>query len=125
MTTQSMILSTKFFLNKPQYIAVKIQITIDENIFNVDTIDEEFYDFIMNHKLTNARKYLLERNFNYDEIFRALFDNLIPKLEKKYQAEAIKIISEHMYKNAFVVDKEINCSAMLLYLMELSPKNGK
>lgn len=96
--------------------------SIDDNIFNLDTIDEEFYEFISNHKLTSARKYLIERNFNYDEIFRALFDNLVPRLEKPHQAEAIKIISEHMYKNAFVIDKEINCSAMLLYLMEMIPK---
>lgn len=95
---------------------------IDDNIFNVDTIDQEFFDLICAHKLTSARRFLLERNFNYDEIFRALFDNLVPRIDKKNQANAIKTIADYMYRNAFVVDKDINCSALLLELMEMIPK---
>ena len=95
---------------------------IDDNIFNVDVIDQEFFDLIFAHKLTAARNFLIQRSFNYDEVFRSFFDNLVPRLEKRFQAKAIVLINDYQYKNAFVVDKEINCTAMMVELMEFIPK---
>lgn len=96
---------------------------IDDNIFNVDVIDQEFFDLIFAHKLTSARNYLIQKSFNHDEIFRAFFDNLVPRLEKKFQAKAIILINQYQYQNAFVTDKEINTTALMLELMEFIPKS--
>lgn len=90
---------------------------IDNGIFNVEKVDTEFYNMIVNRKLTDARRYIIERNYNYDELYRNLFDNLVPMLEKSKQAQTILIIAEYMYRNAFVIDKEINFTACLLEIM--------
>lgn len=90
---------------------------IDVGIFDVEKVDTEFYSLIMNKKLTDARKYVIERNYNFDEMYRNLFDNLVPLLEKPKQAQCILVIAEYMYRNAFVVDKEINFTACLIELM--------
>ena len=92
---------------------------IDNNIFEYQKIDDEFYNYILQKDLTNARKYLIERSYNYDELFRELFDHFVPKLERTSRAQAILTIAEYMYKNSFVVDKEINATAMLLELIGL------
>jgi len=90
---------------------------IDIGIFDVEKVDTEFYEMIMNKKLTDARKYVIERNYNFDEMYRNLFDNLVPLLAKPKQAQCILVIAEYMYRNSFVVDKEINFTACLLEIM--------
>ena len=92
---------------------------IDSGIFDVEKVDTEFYEMIMNKKLTDARKYVIERNYNHDEMYRNLFDNLVPLLTKPKQAQAILVIAEYMYRNAFVIDKEINFTACLLEIMSV------
>ena len=92
---------------------------IDSGIFDVEKVDNEFYEMIMNKKLTDARKYVIERNYNFDEMYRNLFDNLVPLLAKPKQAQVILIIAEMMYKNSFVVDKEINFTACLIEIMSV------
>lgn len=92
---------------------------IDNNIFEYSKLDTEFYDMILNKNITSARKYLIESNYNYDELFRSLFNNFIPKLPKGQQGQAILIIAEYMYRNSFVIDKEINITAMLLEIVDL------
>jgi len=90
---------------------------IDIGIFDVDVVDLEFYEMILQKKLTAARKYLIERNYNYDELFRLLFDNLVPMLPKDSQGQAILIISDCMFRNSTVCDKEINAVAMILEII--------
>jgi DNA polymerase III delta prime subunit len=92
---------------------------INNNIFSYDTMDDEFYDFILKKQLTKARKYLLDKNFNHDEIYKKLFDNFIPKLPKEIQGQAIIVLGEFSYRTAFCVDKEICATACLLELMSL------
>ena len=90
---------------------------IDENIFNFQQIDDEFYQFILNRQLTKARTYLIEKNVNYDEMFRGLYDNFVPMLPKEQQGQVIILISTYMHSNAFVIDKEINFVALLLEII--------
>ena len=90
---------------------------IDNRIFDFEKIDDEFYNFLLNKELTKARTYLIERSYNYDELFRNLFDNFIPRLPKNNQSQVILLIAEYQYKNAFVIDKEINATALLLEII--------
>jgi replication factor C small subunit len=92
---------------------------IDPGIFDVEKVDTEFYQMVMNKKLTDARKYVIERNYNFDEMYRNIFDNLVPLLDKPKQAQCILVIAEYMYRNAFVIDKEINFTACLLEIMSV------
>lgn len=90
---------------------------IDSGIFDVEKVDAEFYGMVINKKLTDARRYVIERNYNFDEMYRNLFDNLVPMLDKPKQAPCILVIAEYMYRNSFVVDKEINFTACLIEIM--------
>jgi len=92
---------------------------IDNEIFTYERIDEEFFTYILNKDLTNARKYLIERNSNPVEVYRSLFDNFIPRLEKDIQGQAILLIAEYLYRHAFSVDPEINITACLLEIIGL------
>jgi DNA polymerase III delta prime subunit len=90
---------------------------IDSGIFELEKVDAEFYEMILNRKLTNARKYVIERNYNPDEMYRQLFDNFVPMIPKNKQAPVILIISEMMYQSAFAIDKEITFTSCLLQIM--------
>jgi DNA polymerase III delta prime subunit len=92
---------------------------VNNDIFNYQDIEDEFYNYILSSQLTKARKYLIDRNLNPEEVYRKLFDNLVPKLQKDKQAQAIITIAQYGYQNAFTVDKEINLTACLLELIGL------
>jgi len=90
---------------------------IDENIFNTQTVDKEFYDLILNKKLTDARKYVMEKSYNYDDLFTKLFHEFIPLLENGNRGQGILDIAEYMHRHSFSIDPEINFTALLVELM--------
>lgn len=90
---------------------------INNDIFSVLKVDTEFYDMIINRKLTDARRYIIERNYNPDEMYRNLFDEFVPMVPKNKQAQIILIIAEMMYQSAFAIDKEITFTSCLLQIM--------
>lgn len=91
---------------------------IDSGIFDVEKVDIEFYQMILKKKLTDARKYIIERNYNCSEMYRNLFDNFVPLLEKPKQAPIILIIAEYMWRDsAGALDKEINLTACIIEIM--------
>jgi len=91
--------------------------SIDENIFRCESIDEEFYSYVLEKKFGKARKYLIDKNYNYSELYRELFDNVVPRLDTSKQGPAILVIGEFMYKHSTVIDPEINAACCLLELM--------
>jgi replication factor C small subunit len=92
---------------------------IDNEIFNYERIDAEFYDYLLDKDFKNARKYVLDKNYAYDEMFTNLYREYVPLLSKDLQPQAIILIAEYMYKNAFAIDKEINFAACILELMQI------
>ena len=92
---------------------------IDGNIFNFEGVDEEFYDFILDKNFTAARQFVLDRAYNYEELYTKLYKELVPKLDRSLQAQAIITINEHQYQHACVIDQEINFAACVLELMSL------
>jgi len=90
---------------------------IDANIFNYEKIDTEFYEFLLSKNFGSARKYMLDKSYNYDEMYTNLYREYVPLLPAREQPQTIILIAEYMYRNSFVIDKEINFSALLLELM--------
>jgi len=91
--------------------------TITNDIFDFEKIDEEFYDYLLNKQLTKARKYLIDKSYNYTTLFRTLFDNFVPRIPKEKQAQAILTIASYMNYHPSSIDPEINVCAMLLELI--------
>ena len=90
---------------------------INDNLFNMVTVHDDFYDLLLQKKLTAARKFVMDHNYNYEEMYTDLFRNFIPKLEKGVQAQGIIIIADYMNQHAFAIDPEITFTAMLIELM--------
>lgn len=90
---------------------------IDSNIFDFEMIDTEFYKYILNKQFNKARQHMLDRSYDYDEMFTNLYREYVPMLPAREQPHTIITIAEYAYRNAFVIDKEINFSALLLELM--------
>lgn len=58
----------------------------------------------------------------YEDVYRFLYDNIhhSPKFQnEELWEEAIKIISEYLYKHSIVADSEINAAAMFISLKQL------
>jgi replication factor C small subunit len=92
---------------------------IDSNIFMFSSVDNELYDLILNKKLTAARKFIIERNYNYSELYRSLFDNLVPKLPKETQGQAILTIASWHRDCTMIIDPEIHFVGCLLELISI------
>jgi DNA polymerase III delta prime subunit len=70
---------------------------------------------------TDIRQIVINANsMEYDTIYRLLFDSVKEYCEVKSNIGQIMLdISEHLYRDAFVVDKEINLSACILKVLKL------
>lgn len=92
---------------------------IDENVFNVEKLETEFFDLILNKKFEQARKYIIEKNTDYGEIYSKLYNGLIPLLPAENKPQAIILIADYQYKHAFAIDPEITFAALLIELMAI------
>lgn len=92
---------------------------VDENIFKYESVDEEFYEYILAKQFTKARQFVIDSGYNLDELYTALYRNLVPRLEKEKQGQAILSIAEWQYRSSFSADKEIPFAAMLLEIINI------
>lgn len=92
---------------------------IDEGIFNCEAISDELIDLIIGKKFRKAREFVISMNYNYTELYRFLYDNLVPKLTPtSKQGQAIQVISEFMWRQSQgVIDEEINFAHCMIELM--------
>jgi DNA polymerase III delta prime subunit len=95
--------------------------TIDNNIFNFLSLNTEFYEMIYNKKFQEARNYILQKNMNYGEIYRQLYDQylaLLLKNDKSKYGQSLILISEYSWRQSQgVIDPEINFAALLMELI--------
>ena len=92
---------------------------ISDDIFRFREIEEELALLIMSKKVTQARKFIMDKGYDYDTLYRFLFDNIVPKIESKdSRALAILTIDDYMRGSATSIDKEITFSACMVKLCE-------
>lgn len=93
---------------------------------NVDnTLLKAIYTAIDEKDVISLRKFLIENENtfygDYDTLMRDylnyLYNQPVQDLKKK---EMIAVIADHLYKSAFVLDKEINCFACWINLERIS-----
>lgn len=93
---------------------------ITERVINLTSIDKDFYDMIINKRLSDARKYMVEKQLPYGEMYTKLFHEFLPLIENKTkQANAIILIAEYMDKHTRSIDQEITFAACLIQLMQI------
>ncbi len=91
---------------------------INDQIFNTQSIDDEFFNLILKKDYNKTREYLLNRNINYDEMYTLLYKKLIKKMDKENRTAAIHIIAEGNRYIKSVPNKEIELMDTILKLME-------
>lgn len=100
-------------------------IFVADQILNSNEIAKKIHEFIINDDIFELRKYLL----NNENEFQGDYHNLMKlylnfiynlNLPESKKAQYIITISEHMYRDVFVLDKEINAFACWVNLTKLS-----
>ena len=91
------------------------------NINSDNELLESIYKKIASKKSLEARKYLIENEDRFQGDYDTLLGNYLnfiytANIEDLKKKEMIAIIADHLYKSAFVVDKEINAFACLVNL---------
>jgi DNA polymerase III delta prime subunit len=92
---------------------------IDENIFNVTDLGDDFFDLVINKDFVKARQYIIDKNVSYDEMYSLMYKKYVPKIRSDLRPRSIITISDYMYKHSFAIDPEITFSAMLIELMSM------
>lgn len=94
---------------------------ITKDIFTIQDLGDEFYDLVIGKKFTDARKYVIDHSYSYDELYSVLKTNLLDngKVDDKSKRAALyMILNEYDYKSKFVNDKELNFAACLMEMFK-------
>lgn len=93
---------------------------IDEQIFSFCKIDDELSELIMGLKLRDARQYIINNNYKYEDLYRYIFDTIIPKMKDGgIKVELYKLTSEYVDMATRSWDQEITFTGFLASLMEI------
>jgi DNA polymerase III delta prime subunit len=92
---------------------------LDEGILDFRTVDDNFYDYILNNEFTKAKEYVFKNSLNIDGIYTDLYRNLCPKLDKSKYAPVLITLNRYAVQNTQVVDKELNFVSCLLEVIGL------
>ena len=77
----------------------------------------EIVKFIKEKDFTSIRKWVASTDMDTNTMFRQLYDSLYDVMKPQSIPQAVVIIADYQYKNAFVADTEINLVACLTELM--------
>lgn len=92
---------------------------IDENILKAVNINEKLFDHILDKNWKGVRDIIINNGYNYSDLYRILFDKLVPKLKNNVKKDAIIIISDYEYRSKFKVDQEIQFAGCLMKMFDL------
>lgn len=111
-------------INEIQKNTIKGQVVFDNLIKVKDAFVESLYSIIKNKLVLKARKKVIENesvfNGDYPELLRSLFNYVhdCDDISDQKKAEQLVVVSEHLYRSAFVVDQEINFYSCLITLSD-------
>lgn len=73
--------------------------------------------YLREKDFTSLRKWVAESDYDFNEIFRVIFDKAEDYVEKSSIPALVLIIAKYQYQNAFVANPEINLVACLTEIM--------
>lgn len=91
---------------------------IDSGIAQFKTIGSELVDLLRAHKVTEARNFCNANGYSPQDIFKNLFDNLIPVMEKN-KSQAIVLLAQYDYQCALSSQPDLQIAACFVELMSL------
>jgi hypothetical protein len=83
----------------------------------VDVSINDIIKFIREKDFGAIRKWVASNDVDSTTFFRKLYDNLYEVLKPQSIPQAVLILADYQYKQAFVADQEINTVACLTELM--------
>lgn len=90
---------------------------IDEKIFSFSHIDDDLSNLIINLKLKEARQYILDHNYKYEDLYRYVFDKVIPNVENDIKGDIYKLTAEYLDMATRSWDQEITFTGFLISVM--------
>lgn len=108
-------------INEIQKNVIDGQIAFDNLVRVKDAFVESVYKIVLQGLAIKARKKIIENEHvfssDYTEMLRALFNHIYESdTPQDKKTEHLVVVSEHLYRAAFVVDPEINFYSCLLAL---------
>ena len=111
-------------INLIQNFAQQNANVITEEIVKNTKIDDELLQLILNKQISKARTVIIQNSYDYDSLYRYLFDKFVPAIDKTKRSYAIQKIAEYMYQSQFVPDPEITFVACLTALLPTLATTG-
>lgn len=90
---------------------------IDSGIIEFKNVGSELVDLLKTKKLTDARNYIQQQGYSYTDVFKNLFDNLVPVCKNKSQA--ILLLAQYEYQCGMSSMPDLQIAACLVELMGL------
>jgi DNA polymerase III delta prime subunit len=92
---------------------------IDNDVLSqiVDVSINEIIKFVKEKDFGSIRKWVASNDVDPASLYRKLYDNLYEVLKPQSIPQAVVILADYQYKQAFVADQEINLVACLTELM--------
>ncbi len=103
-------------INEVQKLSVYGEINED----NVDATDSDYnqlIDLLKKQKFYEIRKWVSENTSDNATVYNKLLHSIPEHVSEVSAARATIVIADYMYRDAFVVDKEINLTACLTQLL--------
>ena len=93
---------------------------IDSGIINFRTIGNELASLLKAHKYTDARQHCIANGYSPEDIYKNLFENLIPTIEdKSARGQAIVTLADYSYRTAMAPQPDLQIAACFIELMGL------
>ena len=110
-------------VNTVQKYCITGTLEVTTNI-NTKGITSDIHEFIKSNKLIDLRKYLIENESDFQSDYSSVLKGYLNFLYESdvkddKKREAIIVIAEYLYRDALVLDKEINAYACFLNLSKL------
>lgn len=108
-------------INELQKNSINGELTLDT--CTVQSVIPELYEFVVKRNITELRRYLISNeikfNSDYVNLLRETF-KYVDRVETNIETKKVYllIISEYLYRSAFVVDQEINSYACFICLTQ-------
>lgn len=92
---------------------------IDENIFAFSKIDDELSELITDFKVKEARQYILNHNLKYEDLYRYVFDRVIPNVANDIKGDLYKLTADYLDMATKSWDQEITFTGFLTSIVEI------